>query len=397
MIKTQVAIYLKWLTVIGGVETFIYNWCNLMKDTYDITAVIGNKVCYEQKHNLRKIVRTVHESENIECDTLIVLRLDDKVPDNIKYKRKIQMIHGCRECAPKTFNLDADVIIPVSDHCSKSYKGLINNPVVIHNPTIEYKPKRILKLISATRLTAEKGYERMKILAKTLKANNIPYIWYVFSNKEVDRDLFTQMNPVTNIKDYIIDCDYLVQLSNSESFCYSVVESLELGVPVIVTPIPVYDELNIIEDKHRITLNFDMSNIDINKILNNKYAFKYNYDNESIRTKWINVLGTSKPFVKYNYEGENFMKIKMLKNGITLVAENIKPKKDDIVEVTEERAKVICNAGYAVVVEEPIAEAKKEIKEEKKAEAKEEVVEVAMPKEKVEVAKVKKTTTRKKK
>lgn len=237
----------------------------------------------------------------------------------------------------------------------------------------------------------------MKILAKTLKANNIPYIWYVFSNKEVDKDLFTQMNPVTNIKDYIIDCDYLVQLSNSESFCYSVVESLELGVPVIVTPIPVYDELNIIEDKHRITLNFDMSNIDINKILNNKYAFKYNYDNESIRTKWINVLGTSKPFVKYNYEGENFMKIKMLKNGITLVAENIKPKKDDIVEVTEERAKVICNAGYAVVVEEPIAEAKKEIKEEKKAEAKEEVVEVAMPKEEVEVAKVKKTTTRKKK
>ncbi|MCQ2750026.1 MAG: glycosyltransferase [Clostridia bacterium] len=215
----------------------------------------------------------------------------------------------------------------------------------------------------------------------------------MFTNTDVDSNLFTRMNPVDNIKDYIKDCDYLVQLSDSESFCYSVVESLELGVPVIVTPIPVYDELGIEEDKHRITLDFDMSNVDVLKIYNSRFNFKYVHDNELIRTQWTRLLGEHKPFVKYIYKGEKNMKIKMLKNGITLVKEGITPKQGDIVEVTEDRAKVICAAHYAVIVEE----AKEEPKEEEVKEAVKTVeVEEAKPEKEVEVAKVKRVTRRKK-
>ena len=395
MIKTQIVIYLKWLTVIGGVETFIYNWCNLMKDTYDITAVIGNKVSYEQLIKLRKIVRTVSDKEDIECDTAITLRLDDVLPSNIKYKKKIQMIHGCKDLLlpNKHLDIEADKIVAVSEHCNSTYKDMINDSTVIHNPTVEYKPKKVLKLISATRLTKEKGYYRMKQLAMLLKANSIPYIWYVFSNMPVQDDLFVHMNPVDNIKDYIATCDYLVQLSDSESYCYSVVEALEVGVPVIVTPISVYDELNIREDKERITLDFDMSNVDINKIYNSKFTIKYKVNNELIRTKWSELLGEVKPFVKYIYKGDTLMKIKMIKNGVTLVAEgNIKTKKNDVIDVTEERAKVICDAGYAVLVKED-----KPVKEEKKVEPKEEVVEEATHDDSnVEVAKVKRVTRRKK-
>ncbi|MCQ2979508.1 MAG: glycosyltransferase [Clostridia bacterium] len=395
MIKTQIVIYLKWLTVIGGVETFIYNWCNLMKDTYDITAVIGNKVSYEQLIKLRKIVRTVSDKEDIECDTAITLRLDDVLPSNIKYKKKIQMIHGCKDLLlpNKHLDIEADKIVAVSEHCNSTYKDMINDSTVIHNPTVEYKPKKVLKLISATRLTKEKGYYRMKQLAMLLKANSIPYIWYVFSNMPVQDDLFVHMNPVDNIKDYIATCDYLVQLSDSESYCYSVVEALEVGVPVIVTPIPVYDELNIREDKERITLDFDMSNVDIDKIYKSKFTIKYKVDNELIRTKWSELLGEAKPFVKYIYKGDTLMKIKMIKNGVTLVAEgNIKTKKNDVIDVTEERAKVICDAGYAVLVKED-----KPVKEEKKVEPKAEVVEEAVADDSnVEVAKVKRVTRRKK-
>lgn len=394
MLKTQVVIYLKWLTIIGGVETFIFNWCELMKDKYDITAVIGNKVAYEQLQKLRRIVRTVDEDEEIECDTIIVLRLDDKIPQNIKYKKKIQMIHGCHDLlGSRSIDKSADYFVPVSEHCNKTYDGLIDNSVVIHNPTIEYKPKKVLKLISATRLTKEKGLKRMIKLATLLKASDIPYIWYVFTNTDVDSNLFIRMNPVDNIKDYIKDCDYLVQLSDSESFCYSVVESLELGVPVIVTPIPVYDELGIEEDKHRITLNFDMSNVDVLKIYNSRFNFKYVHDNELIRTQWSSLLGEHKPFVKYIYKGEKNMKIKMLKNGITLVKEGITPKQGDIVEVTEDRAKVICAAHYAVIVEEAKEEPKKE---EVKEAVKTVEVEEAKPEKEVEVAKVKRVTRRKK-
>lgn len=394
MLKTQVVIYLKWLTIIGGVETFIFNWCELMKDKYDITAVIGNKVAYEQLQKLRRIVRTVGEDKEIECDTVIVLRLDDKIPQNIKYKKKIQMIHGCHDLlGSRSIDKSADYFVPVSEHCNKSYDGLIKNSFVIHNPTIEYKPKKVLKLISATRLTKEKGLKRMIKLATLLKASDIPYIWYVFTNTDVDSNLFTRMNPVDNIKDYIKDCDYLVQLSDSESFCYSVVESLELGVPVIVTPIPVYDELGIEEDKHRITLDFDMSNVDVLKIYNSRFNFKYVHDNELIRTQWTRLLGEHKPFVKYIYKGEKNMKIKMLKNGITLVKEGITPKQGDIVEVTADRAKVICAAHYAVIVEEAKEEPKKE---EVKEAVKTVEVEEAKPEKEVEVAKVKRVTRRKK-
>ncbi|MCQ2750027.1 MAG: hypothetical protein MJ246_08915 [Clostridia bacterium] len=148
-----------------------------MKDKYDITAVIGNKVAYEQLQKIRRIVRTVGEDKEIECDTVIVLRLDDKVPQNIKYKKKIQMIHGCHDLlGSRCIDKSADYFVPVSEHCNKTYDGLIDNSVVIHNPTIEYKSKKVLKLISATRLTKEKGLKRMIKLATLLKASDIPYI-----------------------------------------------------------------------------------------------------------------------------------------------------------------------------------------------------------------------------
>jgi glycosyltransferase involved in cell wall biosynthesis len=48
------------------------------------------------------------------------------------------------------------------------------------------------------------------------------------------------MTPRLDIRDYIADADYLVQLSDTEAWSYSVLESLSLGTPVITTPIPCF-------------------------------------------------------------------------------------------------------------------------------------------------------------
>ena len=39
-----------------------------------------------------------------------------------------------------------------------------------------------------------------------------------------------------NIRDYIAKADYTIQLSDTEAYCYTMIESLLLNVPVIVTP-----------------------------------------------------------------------------------------------------------------------------------------------------------------
>lgn len=88
---------------------------------------------------------------------------------------------------------------------------------VVTNPIILDKPKKVLHLISATRLTKEKGKERMIRLMDLLDREKIPYIWTIFTNdKEViNHPNICYMTPRLDITDYIADADYLVQLSDN--------------------------------------------------------------------------------------------------------------------------------------------------------------------------------------
>lgn len=78
-----------------------------------------------------------------------------------------------------------------------------------------------------------------------------------------------------DIIDYIANADYLVQLSDNEGYCYSVIEALTAGVPVLVTPCPVFDELQIKDGEHGYFLPFDMKNLPLNKIYNNIPQVQY--------------------------------------------------------------------------------------------------------------------------
>lgn len=90
------------------------------------------------------------------------------------------------------------------------------------------KPKKVLNLISATRLTEEKGRDRMIKLGNILNNAEIPYLWTIFTNdsRKIQNDNIVYMPPRLDIIDYIANADFLVQLSDCEAYCYSVVESL---------------------------------------------------------------------------------------------------------------------------------------------------------------------------
>lgn len=84
------------------------------------------------------------------------------------------------------------------------------------------------------------------------------------------------LSPKLDIQNEIAKADFLIQLSDNEGYCYSVIEALSSNVPVIVTPLPVFKELKINEE-NSIILNFDCSNLAevINKIQTKKFNFIY--------------------------------------------------------------------------------------------------------------------------
>lgn len=88
--------------------------------------------------------------------------------------------------------------------------------------------------------------------------------------------------PTTLNKILIKGCDYLVQLSGTESFCYSAFEALQRGVPVILTRFP--EAYNIVEEgKNGYLVEMDLSDLDVDKIFNHKpknvtYKDRCDYD-----------------------------------------------------------------------------------------------------------------------
>lgn len=139
---------------------------------------------------------------------------------------------------------------------------------VCYNPlTIEPK-KKVVRLISAARLDDKvKGGQRILWLIKALDdycaKNDRQYLWTIFTNQvqfRIGSPNVCLMQPRIDIRPYIADSDYLVQLSNDmETYCYSINEALCYGVPVVTTPLTVLKEFDLSDEMH-IECAWDMSN-----------------------------------------------------------------------------------------------------------------------------------------
>lgn len=350
-IYAEVALFIDKIWIIGGIETFLYNFTKNMGNEYDI-LLLYKEAPNEQLDRLPDTVR--HTQYNPEttyiCNTFVINKIYDFKPENVFCNSVIRLVHGCKLAPNWSCPADdADLIIPVSKEVQKSWAtewaGKPQN--IVHNFVETTKPRRVLRLISLTRLTHEKGGDRMLEMAEMLNKNNIPFIWLVFSNKDLDHlpHGMVRMEPTFDPSNYIADSDYLVQLSDSEGFGYSIVESLCLNTPVIVTDLPVLEEIGVKDGVNAHVVPFDM-NFDINKIYNNIPKFNYEYKNEKIKEEWIKIF--DKFNTKDNLISNKRAKIKTIKRYYSLALKR-QVEAGEILETDIERARILIDRGYATL------------------------------------------------
>ena len=287
----KVVLYIRKTNVIGGIETFIFNFCYLMSSFCDITVMAGEMadIQAERLKPLAKVLRGNDINVDIECDTLIMLRILDKIPPNVHYDKVIRRIHTMKSPGVSDIPHDGDITVSISEAVRKDFN--LTGPVI--NNLMVKTSKPTLFLISATRLPApDKGDNeaRMRKLADMLNEAEISFLWLNFSDGQMKDPPkgFYNMPLTLDIQDYIQKADYLVQLSSREAFGNSVLEALINNTAVICTPIPAFKEFGVEDGINAHVVPFDM-NFNVKGLLNIP-KFEYEYDNGERIVQWLSIL-----------------------------------------------------------------------------------------------------------
>lgn len=295
-LKCQVCIWSDAVNMVGGITTFIYNFCKNMNKYYDIVFLYDH-VDPQKLALIRTVARCIklNPQLTIACDILMVQRLNDIIPTNVMAKRTVQMIHCLRL---QSYKIRDNVThkVAVSQAAKESWGDPAKDAIVINN-IADLDIKKSLMLISATRIGApDKGAnDDMSIrLAKMLNDKGIPFVWLVFGNKPIQNPPKNMYNmaPVPNVGDFIAKADYLVQLSD-ESFSYTVLEALTRGTAVLVKDFGALKELGF-KDKQMGYILPDNMNFDVTQLLNVP-EFDFKYDNDKVIRQWRELIGDLKP------------------------------------------------------------------------------------------------------
>lgn len=319
--KSTIIMYCNHINYIGGIETYIYNWCQHLADKYDVTVLY-------RSGDIQQVTR-LYDYANVDlmddavqysCDVLLSNSAWAPIPPNVHAKKSYKIIHADyrdMELYGWKFVNDADAYLAVSQIAADSVKELFGIDATIISPLMGYKqePKHILRLVSFTRLTPEKGGERVKQFAEELRKNNIPFEWRFYSDKSLAIQGFPEivMSPPTlDVATGLSNADYLVQLSRTESFCYSVHEALQYGTPVICTDIPAFRGV-IVNGYNGYLIPCDMSAIDAKTIYGCIPSnFEYVVSNEDSLDKWVHILGEPQRNSHTEHRVENNVRVKAL-------------------------------------------------------------------------------------
>ena len=372
-------VYFQHINSIGGVETYEYELVKKYYSTKDIT------IFYEtgdsnQIRRLKEFVRVVKWSgENLKCEQLFVNYGFRPFIDHCEAKEYYQVIHADYLTQGLTPQLDDRfTYICVSKLVRDNFQILTGLPdeklLVSYNPieVTEEERKPSLILGSFTRLTKEKGKERMRILAQKLDSlPNFHYLWLIYTNdtNAIPSKNVAYMSPNLESRNIMAACDFVVQLSDCEGYSYTINEAKHV-TRVLRTPFKSADEMG----GNDLILNFDLSNIDeVVEELVRVYRDKgvkntgYKPNKDSYDTLILNH--------KSNYQEE---KKKMIKLECTVSFFDVELSKTrqvgDIFEVSNDRGEALLNHPMKIVklVErtepiEKIEEVKEEVKESEEA------------------------------
>lgn len=362
--ETANAYYFRSILAIGGIESHLF-YIARKYGRYDIT-VFYRDADPVQLRRLKQYVRCVQlrPHDKVVCDKLFCC-FNREILDQCEAGTKYLVLHGdyldmVKRGQMTEGNLPKDPRIDkylgVSQHVCDAWEKLtgikayrIGEPVVLDND-------HPLLFISATRLSAEKGWERMKILAAALDEAGVNYEWYVYTNSPKTGTYSKHIvfrEPRIDISGMFPRFDAYIQLSDNEGYCLSVVEALLQSVPVIVTDCPVFHEIGVTE-ANGVILPHSMEDLPIDEIRNiRSKSFTYRQPSDN----WYRYL-SKKPAVYQN----KFYKVRATPawTAIRLLDSQtgtIHPA-GDVWEINEERLSELL--GYEKIVNMTLIEVLKE-------------------------------------
>ena len=374
------------LAPIGGTEQFLYEIAKKYNE-YDITVVydVGD---LNQVKRLKKYVRCIKHKrgEVIKCNKAFFnfnLDIINDVEANEYYfvshanYEELNRVHG--GYIPPIDNPKLTHYIGVSQFATDKlaeYGKKIGKPIKVikcYDPlTLEPKEK-VLHIVSAGRLddTVKGGGRCVKLieaLDRYCEKTGRHYLWTIFTNPTTNVNVKSKniafMPPRVDVRPYIADADYLVQLSNDmETYGYSINEAWGYGVPVVRTPLSVCKELPITEDMS-LVCEWDMSNVDeIAKEMFERKAkpFTYTPPNDT----WLEIIDNTKSTYKEELKME--YKVEALSTyeeyNVTDKELGYVPKAGETFKVSKDRLDILLGENeddrvYVKVLEE-IKETKK--------------------------------------
>lgn len=253
---------------IGGVETFFYELAKKYHKRYDIT-VYYIKADDRQLKRLKRYVRVVQwGGQEVECENAFFNYNLEPMISHVHAKKMYEIVHADfqlqRNIKPH-IDERIDSYIAVSKRVRESFFAVTGvDCEVCANPLTYEKTPDPLFIVSAQRMTSEKGGNRIAELVQRLDQSGIQYYWMIFTdtNKNIKSPNVVYMPPRLEIRPYIQACDLFVAVSDSEGRCYSVGEKLASGSgKLLITPCPSFFEQGC-NDENSIVLEFDMSNLD---------------------------------------------------------------------------------------------------------------------------------------
>ena len=335
--------YFHKINPIGGVESFFYYLSQVYKDM----VVFYKEADSKQIERLAQNIEVHKYKEPIKCDKFFCnYGYDIDVIANL-YKHVVHYDAENVGFTPMT-NEEFGYIAVSKVACDAFYNKtgnkceLIYNVVPIKKKGLEkYKDK--LHLISCTRLTSEKGGERIKKLAKMLDDLGIDYKWTIYTNKTrflVDSKNVEIKEQSLDLYDEIEKSHWLVQLSSCESFGLSVCEALILGTPVIITDLAAFKEIGCKHGENACICNLDMTNVDFDLIAKGIKKFDYTPP----KSEWDKYLKKTS-----NYNPDELIDVKPLRNYTDIVL-NEYVHRNRIYKMTRARASYLEAKGLVEVI-----------------------------------------------
>lgn len=357
--------YFRIISKIGGTEQFLYEIAKKYKD-WDITVFYDNGDPSQLKR-LRQFVRCKQrkKGEKVICNKAFFNFNTDMIDDveaeeyyfishanyeELGYKPPIEKEKLTNYIGVSKFSANK-----LDEYGKKLGKEIETIPC--YNPlTLEPKEK-VLHLVSACRLDDKvKGGERtlklIKALDKYCEETGRHYLWTIFTNPNLKVQLNSPnvviMKPRVDVRPYIADADYVLQLSNDmETYCYTINEALGYGVPIVTTPLSIVKELPI-NDNMRIELKYDCSNVDeVARQIFEKKVKPFNY--EIPKDDWEKLLAKGES--TYKEELKMKFKVKAIIN-FTDLEENKHRNIGDVFECCKERKDFLLEHKAIEVVEE---------------------------------------------